>query len=426
MTQDVLLRRGSTATLVTTGLTALTVSVTGLACTSSLGEPVVSVSTPMASLVDGFSGGALDTDLWTTTIPTPPTGTAGTVVVSGGVLTLTPDTYGDLATGITSKQRYDLTGGSLVVQLAKVPSGGYAYLTLRDATELGYLVQVFAGLGKLWVGVARGSGMLVSGYYTGTDLWSGDIATFAPSGQNGCWLKVAESGGSLTVSTAPLTADNPPSGGDWTVRVTDALPVGWNVGALRVALRVASEGDYAPVIWDAVNTTASGIGASGDQDLRVRAGPAGRLMTPAFNAAVSGDVLLDGVTLVEATAAMGQVVVRSGATTLVPVSTSLLVTTAVETNYAFDQAVELAVTAVSPAMAQPASILGDTQVVTVAVLHGGDRPAVLGTPTPICTALTVSPAGLAVASVAPSGWAVLRANRTKNQLTLRQQSKGAD
>lgn len=156
------------------------------------------MAVPFIELTDTFSSGTLDTATWSQNY--------GTVsVVSGKANIAATSGY----TGLRSGSNYVLQGSEVVAQLFPAPVLGattneltFLVLTSTGGTDAGFQIDTAAGVIRYWVR---------AGYADGGQL----TETF--SAADHAWVRLRESGGTLSWATSP-------DGANWTVRRTAASP----------------------------------------------------------------------------------------------------------------------------------------------------------------------------------------------------------
>lgn len=211
----------------------------------------------LSTLVDTFNtAGAINGTLWSFSN----LGLNGSASYAGGHLVLNSGTTtaynGECH--VTSVSSYDMTGSAAYVNFAARSDAirtwvGFRIETSADATD--YIEMYLDETGIMYI-LAVNNGGNVEG------------TTFTFNATNHAWWRMRESGGTIYWETAPISASNPPSSGDWTVQHTASLSAfGWSgsltsVKAHLYSRLVAAGASSAPTVeFDGFNTS-SGTGVT--------------------------------------------------------------------------------------------------------------------------------------------------------------------
>lgn len=139
----------------------------------------------METLQDPFSGGSLDTVLWTDT-----SYSGGTVAVSGGFLACSPlPNAGNTSGNITSASAYDLTGSFAFINTTQiVAQNGSTYFYVQSDLSNRVYFRVFTG------------NISVHSVTAGFDF---EQATDTYNASTHAWWRIRESGGTSFFDTSP-------------------------------------------------------------------------------------------------------------------------------------------------------------------------------------------------------------------------------
>jgi len=164
----------------------------------------------ISTLTENFEVPPLDTNKWTTS------GVSGSVSVSGGVanFAVTNGITGAKC-NITSKNFFDLRGTRVFAKVVQPlrqtgdpPNNSYS-LGVKSAGE-NYVAWAFSTAGTLAI------------HKFTNDAWDGELAAIATgiyaTPDTYRWLAVRENAGTIYFESAPNSASNPPTEGQWVVR----------------------------------------------------------------------------------------------------------------------------------------------------------------------------------------------------------------
>jgi hypothetical protein len=209
-----------------------------------------------------------------------------TQTFTGGELVQNITDGTDYVTTYIKKGNYDLVGSSVFVRFVQP-------------------YTVAAGTGEYWCRLSiqnEGAGGVVGWTWNRnanaiTAAWEGAISggnqpySVTYSASTHAWLRIRESGGTVYWDTAPSTASNPPSSGDWVNRASISLaslqftPHNVSLWIYGQGLTARDQVPSAPAKWDGFNT-ASGAGAVSHDATGALAGPGSSLSGTAIRNAM--------------------------------------------------------------------------------------------------------------------------------------------
>lgn len=158
-----------------------------------------------STLTDNFTASTLDTTKWAEL-----TDTGVTVTTTGGTLNITTTSgYGGVA---SASPNYNLYGNAAYVRFVQpmqglTSTGGGIETFFRVDTGVGNFLQFD------WVTDGSTNGTLLSSYAISDGQTQTNSAAY--SSTTHAWLRIRESGGTVYWDTAPSSASDPPSSGDW-------------------------------------------------------------------------------------------------------------------------------------------------------------------------------------------------------------------
>lgn len=205
-----------------------------------------------STLTDNFDDNSLDTAKWTNDQFYSSVQTAGgTATEQNGRLEIAPAVSSNRVTGYVSVNKYSLIGSSIYTKVTLASGANYgalneiADLTAGPNNDNYYAVQLYQTdlvLKQLLAGVQTNSTTLT--YVAATHAW---------------W-RLRESGGTVYFDTAPSSASNPPSSGDWTNQKSMAVAAGIDLANSTLALQCGCVGaDASPITtyFDGFNVATS-------------------------------------------------------------------------------------------------------------------------------------------------------------------------
>ncbi|MFE7233895.1 hypothetical protein ACFVAF_25160 [Streptomyces sp. NPDC057596] len=175
----------------------------------------------LATIVDDFDAGAINTSLWT--------GNYGTISQTGGRARVTcTTTYSAFA----SAAAYTLAGSSVYVRVYPPAAGG-------ATTSAFALAAVLSGTGGTEAGIQINAATGKIRFQSNVDYWDAAAVelTYDPAAH--AYVRLSEAGGTLTWSTSP-------DGTAWTTRRTLTTPA-WITSGTTLALILQSRRDAGTV-----------------------------------------------------------------------------------------------------------------------------------------------------------------------------------
>jgi hypothetical protein len=221
----------------------------------------------IATLTDAFPGSSLNASNWYVEPDSSNGNPSGTVTVSGGVLSLAGGAYSDTGyyTSVNSQHTYDLTSSAAFCKV--VPNTG------SSDYDTGFAVMAANFSDGYGIGVTGGN-CYVQSFVSDNPT---TLHTVAYNATSMAWMRVSESGGTITFATSPDSAT-------WTTRYTTTTEsVGtWTAASSNVQLYYGS-----------TSGSAKPSGTTGFRDFNVAGGSAltataSLAVTPSRTAATSG------------------------------------------------------------------------------------------------------------------------------------------
>lgn len=201
------------------------------------------------SIRDAFDGAALDTGMWTASVPQ---GTGSSVLAGGALVqTVTSGETGDRVEVISVNAK-DLTDSHVFARLSQpIQTAGSG-----DGAEAVLEVEASAGNSLSWH--QQSVGTLEAQRTEGGVVQDNVIRSYTPS--TDAWLRIREKDGTVYWQTAPASSDDPPLEGQWVTRYS--LPVSSLAFALTAVKVRFTAGVWwnqggiptQPAKWDCVNT----------------------------------------------------------------------------------------------------------------------------------------------------------------------------
>jgi len=190
----------------------------------------------ISTLTDNFDDNTVDNAKWDVSAP------ANTTVTEQNQRIEMAHTSNGASAMLTSDATYDLTGDAVYVRLARLSgtTAHYMILKIMDAGGDGYRIM------------ATGTSLVMQRLVSG-EVQVGGTLTYNATTHG--WWRIREAGGTIYGDTAQSTAADPPAGGDWTNRWSEATNAGVDVTAVKVRLESYVPSGQPSTIWfDGLNT----------------------------------------------------------------------------------------------------------------------------------------------------------------------------